>query len=475
MRCHHCFRLTREAVCHRCGLPAMLPTADELRADHETALLTALADQDVEADEALWDDLCLALLSVGAPAGDDRFASVALADMPPEKQCVFGLYAARRRGDEAQAAAHFVVALEQSEGPVRVGPATFEGHDVDEAVVEVWLQMHDSAYRLGTLDREHIRWTSCHIADLPPPTPRDWQIWTDGIRRTRAAIDALVDAQAGPASSSGDTGFRTLWKDFQHALGEERDGLAAPAEQNELLTVLDQRDRAALRALESPRRVSGLVDASRNDLRVRADALRQERVREVDLQAREAFGGAFTDGGLEGVSSMREELRRETASTHAEQRKALDVQSRLLRGSQEALNASLAELERRAASLLWPLTPRALFDDARDQTEMVVERAREVAMIEQTDAYLKSVSPSLEAAADEIAADLAARKTLLETWQRGYRNLATTLHLDDASLVLEDAATLRRWLRDAPATTDGLCEVLAKMRVRERERALVTV
>lgn len=474
MRCHHCFRLTREALCHRCGQPSALPPAEGLRGDHESSLLTALANPSVEADEALWDELCLALVTAGDTRDDDLFASVALADMSPEKQCIFGLYTARRRGDEAQAAAHFAVALEQSAGPVTVGPATFEGRPVDDTVVELWLQMHGQEVCLGSLDREHIRWTTCSIAELSLLSPRDWQTWTDGVRRTRAAIDALVRALAGPAANVGDTGFRTLWKDFQHALGEERDRLTSPTEQKELLTVLEQKDRAALRALEAPRRVSGLVDASRNDLRVRADALRHERAHEVDLQAREAFGRAFIEGGLDSVSSMRDEVRRETASAHGEQRKALDVQARLLRGSQEALNASLAELERRASGLLWPLTPRALFDDAREQTEMVVERAREVAMIEQTDAYLRSVSPSLEAAANEIAADLTARKALLDTWQQGYRDLANGLRLDEASLVLEDASTLRQWLREAAATADGLCELLAKMRVRERDLALAT-
>lgn len=471
MRCHRCLRIASEGVCRHCGQAVALPATEGPTLDHESTLLSALADPAVEASESLWDDLCLALLTGLGTDTDDRYPTVALADMCPAKQCLFGLYTARRRRDEAQAAAHFAVALEQSAGPVRVGPATFDWKPFDQAIVDLSLKVGDVEAPLGRLDREHIHWIECRINELSVLAPSGWTEWTDHLRHRRAALTALLRALTSTAPSAGDSGFRTLWKDFQLTLGEERDRLPVPLELQELLRAIEHKDRATLRALEGPRRISALLDSSRNEVRVRAEALRQARMDEVDMQAQDAFARAFAEGGLDGVSAMREELRRETASAHAEQKKALDVQGRLLRGSQEALGTTLAELERRAAGLLWPLTPRTLFDEAREQAELMVERAREVAMIEQTDAWLRSASPSLETAADTLSAELMARKTLLEGWLRAHEVLVSALALGGQEMALDDAASLRARLREAAATTEGMQRVLSQVKVDARELA----
>lgn len=440
--------------------------------DYEAGLLAALTAEGPACEDTLWDELCLALLLPSGAHAVEALAAVDLTRMPAERLCLLGLYAARLRKEESHGAAHFARAFAQGSLTLSVGPATFECRTADGVEAEVTLLLANEVLLLGRLDTTRGVWVDCRADALAIPHPSEWDTWTTTVRNAAVGLSMVLEAVNAHPGAVRDTGFRGMWKDFQHALGAERDRLEAPAELREIAQLLESREKAALRGTDAARRVSALVDASRDDVRTRSDALRLERAHDLATQARQAFERAFNEGGFDHVAALRDELRRETSSAHAEMRKSLDYQARLLRGAQEALHASLAELERRAGSLLWPLTPRTLFDEAREQADLVVERAREVAMIEQTDSFLVALSPMFEAAAEEVTTDLAARRALLESWSRGYAWAAHTLSLPLNAASGEAPGALRSWVLEMPPTATGVSALLASLRLSGREPAL---
>ena len=473
MRCLQCFKATTEDVCLHCGRQAAIPTAEVGCTDVAEGLLAALTDVDHPVDEALIDLWCLALTMPGAADSLERgLASVVIDELSPEKQCLVATHRARRTDEEAQAAATFTTVLDPTPGTISAASAVFESRAREGSLVEVWLHLRGRAHQLGLLDKEHVQWTDCQASEIDM-SPDGWASWLEEVRRLTCA--ASQTAQALSESATGvapDSGFRSLWKAFQTALGEDRDSLEAPPEHAILERLAVERDRAGLRQLDVPKAVSSLVDASRNALRVRADSIRAERVREVELCATEAFSRVFIEGGLKRVEQLQEEVRTEIATAHAELRKSLDYQGRLLRSAQEALNTSLSELSRKAAGLLWPLTPQRLFDDAREQAELVLERSREVAMIEMTDAYLQSLSPVLDGSAGQLCAELSARRALLDAWQHGLERLTRALLLQPtASEVADPPATLREWFRSSQPTAQGMGALLRRVTFDSRKTA----
>lgn len=475
LRCFQCYQISDGTDCSHCGSRAGVPVADGPPPDFETSLLRSLADPGVPGEQ-LWDLLCLALRFT--PSGgrvDDRFAEIALGDLTPEQHCVLGVYMCLSFGEEAQSAAHFATAREASSSPIRIGPASVEFEPAEgSSAVELRLRTPCGSESLGVLDLENIRWVQCAIRGCRGLAPLGWDDWISSITRRHGVIRALCEAFSTEGDAlvpRPDSGFRSRWKEFQHRLGERRDRLAPLDEQVQISEALEARDRGTLRQLDVPLCVSKMVEAARNSMRLAAQGLQQEM---PDCLVDEHVHGAFLEGGLWKVVAMREDLHRESTGAHAELRKALDYQGRLMRGVQEALNASLSDLSRRAGGLVWRLTAQTSFDEARDQIGLVVERAKEVAMIEQTDAYLQGLSQTLETGCSDSLHDLHGRRTAMESARAGFERLLRALGLVEEVVVLSgEAREWREALLEMGAGAAGVLELVARAESRIAHLVLV--
>jgi hypothetical protein len=488
MRCSSCFRIETAATCRHCGSPSFLSIrgeATESRSggarsdgsvrDPGLALLDRLAAGDADPDE-LFELLGLTLCLPGSSPVDERLAEVSALDLGPAERVLLALYVARARGDHGAAARLLVAVLAAANEAILPLGSRILSAQSTEVGTRLMLQRLDDEVELGVLDPECGGWVECHLDEVDL-APRQWEAWKSLLGRRRDAAVALLAALEGGDRGPGqrtDSGFRFRWKDFQHALGEQRDRLAGLEEADRLRDALAARNRGFLNSVEVARCVSSLVEAARNSLRLCADRMREAHRVDLDKRTQEAVEEAFIGGGLDEVAALRGELEREAGGAHAEMRKALDYQSRLLRRSQEGLHASLSDLVRRAGGMMWSFTPRANFDEAVEQVGLIVERAREVAMIEQTDGWLQDLSSRIESRAAEVQQGLLATRPLIARSVQELERICATLGVEATSMEpLDDPRQLRKRATRMAATADGLRRVLEQIELKEREAVLV--
>lgn len=495
MRCHHCFRPGSESLCAHCGATTWLPPIDATTPNHDDLFLESLAAGANEGE--ICDLLCLAMTIQETPdASSEAHTEVAMADLRHGEQAIFGLYLARR-GDEAQAAAHFAAAQEgggticfgdftvdfgavdddglaetrcSSDGPINGTKPDRAEPRIGKATVRV--TRGDVAAEMGILDCERIAWESCQPGSVDGLfIPSEWAAWRAQLAHHSGVLRALGKIIAGRASAAPSS-FRERWREFQLHLGETRDTLGVSPEHAALVDLLNTRDRAAIRGLDVSRTIAGLVESARNALRLRADSLRGP---SLETELRDSFGTVFVEYGLDAMLSLRDDLRRESVSAHAEMRKALDYQSRLLRTTQEALNASLSDLARRAGGLMWRFVAQSALDEALEQSVLLLERAREVAMIEQTDAWLQNLGSAIDYVLGDMLAEITQRRGQIELACRAFDRLFATLNLPnpEGNHGMEDERECRRWVLDMPCSLEGVRALVLRATAERREMALI--
>jgi hypothetical protein len=124
--------------------------------------------------------------------------------------------------------------------------------------------------------------------------------------------------------------------------------------------------------------------------------------------------------------------------------------------------------------MMWSFTPRANFDEAVEQVGLIVERAREVAMIEQTDGWLQDLSSRIESRAAEVQQGLLATRPLIARSVQELERICATLGVEATSMEpLDDPRQLRKRATRMAATADGLRRVLEQIELKEREAVLV--
>lgn len=482
MRCHQCFRIANEPTCRYCGTLASMPLPQGSGDQADDVLISSLGRPHTAPDD-LWDMLCLTCVGRRPPAQvDERVVELALSDLSPAAHCVLGTWLAHRADDAIQAAAHFATACDGAEqSKVRVGPATYEFRAKDgDQVTEVWLSVDRKDERLGVLDRQRSFWLANEIPASRLLTPASWIEWKSAVLRRHTAV-MLAWHACFPAESSApaeDSGFRQRWKEFQLDLGDHRDRLGVLREYQRLLQTLDQRDRTSLKSLDATACVAQLLEAARNSMGQCANSLREKCTIDTAKEAREAYEQAFLRGGFNTVAALRDEIRVSSSISQSELRKNLEYQCRLLRGAQDALRTSLAEIARRANSFFWPFTPRALFLEAREQASLVVERAREVAMVEQTDAFLTTLFEALDDAGHEMIETLQNRQAQLDSLRCGLERVTSTLGIesesDEPAEPAANAGVVRQLVRDMQPDSGGALALLQRLEqsVRAREKVL---
>lgn len=489
MRCHQCYRIATAATCSHCGTIASLPLPHgvEGEGDAGEALFAALARGQTHPED-LWDLLCLACVDVGEclPV-DDRLAELALTDLGPVGHCILGTWIVRRTIKPVLAAPHFATAVDNSDGAeIAAGPASFVFLPHEASLgIEIWLHVNHQSELLGVLNREGTDWLSCNSGfSSKLLAPISWSEWKVSVERYHAAVTATWQACFPEQSSVNVDGteFRQQWKEFQLLLGERRDGLRTLDEQNALTDSLRKRDRDAIRSLDVNRRILQVVDGARDDLRQCAESVVIKTHEGALSEARKAYEHAFIRGGYQEVAAIRDEVRRSYARAHAELRKGLEYESRLLRGAQEALHATLAEISRRANGWCWRLTPQSLLEEARELALLLLERAREVAMIEETSRFLELLNRDLESAGSSLLAELQDRRIQLDSLRHGLERVADRLGIDPQSglqserAVFEvDSGTARRLVSEMGPGTEGMLRLMDQLGVAAglREPALI--